>query len=61
MKDHAGNKMLLGVERKKILTGMTEYSFEGISKTKQTMLLGNMVLRQLSERMFKHFTEVILI
>lgn len=60
VKDHAGNKMLLGIERKKILTGMTSYDFSDICMTHQNMLLGNMVLPQLSERMFRHFTEVIL-
>lgn len=61
VKDHAGNKMLLGVERKKVLSDMTGYDYSGISDTNQTMLLGNMVQPQISERMFKHFTEVILI
>lgn len=58
--DHAGNKMLLGVERKKILSDMTGYDYTGICDTSQTMLLGNMVQPQISERMFKRFTEVIL-
>ena len=60
VKDHAGNKMLLGVERKKVISGMTGYDYSGICDTNQTMLLGNMVQPQISERMFKLFTEVIL-
>lgn len=58
--DCTGEERLLSLEEKQILTGMTGYDYSDICPTNQNILLGNMVLPQLSERMFKHFKEVIL-
>ena len=60
VEDWAGCRYALTNEQRMRLTGMSEFSFEGICKTNVKMLLGNMVLRQISERFFKHFKTVIL-
>ena len=60
VKDHFDTVRPLEVSERKILTRMEHYDYSGICKTDQIMLLGNMVLRQVSEAMFNHFYNVIL-
>lgn len=60
VKDHCGNIWPLTNEDRKVLTGMQEFDYTGIASTNVKMLLGNMVLRQLSERMIRHIKNNIL-
>lgn len=60
VKDHFDNFRPLDLQERKILTRMEEHDYSNICKTDQIMLLGNMVLRQVSEAMFRHFYNVIL-
>jgi len=60
VKDYADQVHRLSNEDRKKLTGMEEYNYDGICQTHVTMLLGNIVMRQLAERMFAHFRSVIL-
>jgi site-specific DNA-cytosine methylase len=43
----------------RVITGMTEYDFRGICDTGQYSLLGNMVMRQLTEALFKNFLNIL--
>jgi len=47
----------VSVEECKALTGMTGYDFTGICQTGQYMLLGNMVMRQMTRRLFENFKQ----
>ena len=61
VEDWVGSVYPLTNEQRMRLTGMVGYNYDHICMTHVKMLLGNMVLRQISERFFKHFREKILI
>jgi hypothetical protein len=59
VKEANGITRKISILESKILAGMTEYDYSGICNTGIYKLLGNMIMKQLTEKLFKNFRNIL--
>lgn len=59
VKEADGIPRKISLPETKIISGMGEYDYSGICDTEVYRLLGNMIMRQLTKRLFKNFLNIL--